>query len=242
MSGVWVLGGHFRKMTEEVTDETVLRKIALIKRCLPVESIIDFGGMWGVDGLYARLCKEKLGIPQVTMVDKEESENWKKNPALGEGIDFRRGDFSDAQFMAKIGERYELGLAFDILLHQIDTRCTLALMLSKVRRFFLISQPILPDKCVPFKNCLVLLSGSKAYKLVPFNDEFTKETDYWANFSDPRRIDTDRWIWAITPSFIESLLAGLGWELIHREFWRGWLPRRSKWQMCGLIFKRSVNG
>jgi len=191
-----------------------------------------------VDGLYSEVCSEKFGIPYVTMVDKFESENWLKNPHLRTGIDFRRGDFSDERFMASIKGLYDLGLAYDILPHQIDLRHTLSLILSKTMKFFLISQAILPEKVMPFRNCLILLSGSKARGLIPFHEKWTREANYWANFADATVIDTKHWLWGMTPSFIENLMAGFGWGLIHKEFWQGWLPSSSKWKLCGLIFSR----
>jgi len=223
---------------DERDRETVLLKIALIRRCLPVESVIDFGGMWEVDGLYSRLCKDELEIPRVTMVDRIESENWQGNPRLRTGIDFRKGDFSDDKFMATIAEPYDLALAYDILPHQIELRHTVSLMLSKTKKFFLISQPVLPDEIMPFRNCLVLLSGSQSQSLVPFHEKWTIETNYWANFSDATITDADHWLWGMTPTLIESLMTGFGWKMIHKELWRGWLPSASKWKMCGLIFAR----
>ncbi len=76
-------------------DETVQRKIALIERCLPVASVLDLGGMWEVDGLYSRICRERFGIRQVTMIDRHQSRNWRRNATLRKGIDFREGDFSE---------------------------------------------------------------------------------------------------------------------------------------------------
>lgn len=216
--------------------ETVLRKFALITRCLPIDSIIDFGGMWEVDGLYSRLCKAEFGIPRVTMVDKFESENWQRNSSLRVGIDFRKGDFSDEKFMTTITQPYDLALAYDILPHQINMRHALFLMLSKTKKYFLISQAILPEELMPFHNCIVLLSGSMAHGLIPFHEKWTRETNYWANFSDATIIDTKHWLWGMTSSFLESLMAGFGWKLIHKEVWRGWLPSSSKWKLCGLIF------
>jgi len=223
---------------DEGDKDTVLRKIAMIKRCLPVESVIDFGGMWEVDGLYSRLCSEEFGIPRVTTVDRIASENWERDPRLRSGIDFRKGDFSDDKFMATIMGPYDLALAYDVLPHQMELHHTMSLMLSKTKKFFLISQPILPDDLMPFRNCLVLLSGSKSNSLIPFHEKWTSETNYWANFSDATIIDADHWLWGMTPSFIESLMAGFDWKLIHKEFWRGWLPRSSKWKLCSLTFTR----
>jgi hypothetical protein len=210
----------------------------MIEKCLPVNNVIDFGGMWEVDGLYSKICKEKFKIPQVTLVDKIESESWKSNSSLGAGVDFRKGDFSNEQFMATIRESYDLALAYDILPHQIDLRRTLSLMLTKTKKYFLISHAILPDKLMPFLNCLVLLSGSKSQSLIPFHEKWTKEINYWANFSDATIIDIEHWLWGTTPSFLESLMKGLGWKMIHKEMWQGWLPSSSKWKLCGLIFTK----
>jgi len=228
----------YKSIDWEKDGETILRKVSMIERCLPVESVVDFGGVWEVDGLYSRVCRERFKIARVTMVDKYASENWVRNPRLRKGVDFRKGDFSDEGFMSTLEEPYDLALAYDVLLHQIDLIHTLTLMLSKTRKFFLISQPILPEKTMPFRNCLVLLSGSKAYSLIPFKEKWAEETDYWANFSNATIRDTSHWLWGMTPSFIESIMKGYGWEIVYREFWRGWLPKSSKWRICGLIFKK----
>ncbi|MEM2424582.1 MAG: hypothetical protein QXR45_04265 [Candidatus Bathyarchaeia archaeon] len=218
--------------------ETIIRKISMIEACLPVSSVIDFGGMWEVDGLYSRICMEKFNVSRVTMIDKFESENWVKNPLLRANIDFRKGDFSDEGFMAGLKESYDLALAYDVLLHQRDPIRTLSLMLSKTKKFFLISQPILPERLMPFRNCLILLSGSREKRLVPFHEKWTREINYWSNFSDATIMNSDHWLWGMTPSFIESLMAGLGWRIIYKAFWRGWLPKYSKWELCGLIFTK----
>ncbi|MEM2913751.1 MAG: class I SAM-dependent methyltransferase [Candidatus Bathyarchaeia archaeon] len=211
----------------------------MIERCLPVSSVIDFGGMWEVDGLYSRVCVEKFNIPKVTMIDKFESENSVQNTRLRANIDFRKGDFSDESFMGGLKNHYDLALAYDVLPHQRDPIHTLSLMLSKAERFFLISQAILPEKIMPFRNCLVLLSGSRANRLIPFHEKWTREINYWANFSDATIMDSEHWLWGMTPSFIESLMTSFGWRVIYRESWRGWLPKSSKWELCGLIFARA---
>jgi hypothetical protein len=173
------------------------------------------------------------------MVDRHVFENWRRNRELGRGIDFRRGDFSNLTFMASIRQRYDLALAYDVLPHQIDPRHTLALMLSKTRKFFLVSQPILGDRAMPFRNSLILLSGSRERKLIPFREQWTRKTNYWKNFRDASIIDPRHWLWGMTPSFLESILRSFGWKLVHREFWRGWLPRTSMWRLCGMIFTKN---
>jgi hypothetical protein len=219
-------------------DVTVRRKLGLVKRCMPVESAIDFGGMWEVDGYYSRQCLKRFGIKKVTMVDAEESENWKDDPTLREGLDFRKGDFSDERFMKSIAGSFDLALAYDVLLHQIDLRHTLSLMLSKTKRFFLISNPVIPDSVMPWRNSLVLLSGSRLSGLIPFREQWTKDMNYWRNFVDASNVDRHHFHWGMSPSFIESLMAGLGWTLIHKEIWKDRFLQNPRWRMGGFGFTK----
>jgi len=74
--------------------------------------------------------------------------------------------------------------------------------------------------------------------LIPFHEKWTEETHYWSNFQDPSVVHWNHWLWAMSPSFIQSLMAGLGWEMVHREVWRGWLPKNTQWRWGGFVFKR----
>ena len=221
-------------------DATVRRKLGLVERCLPVRSAIDFGGMWEVDGYYSKQCLARFGIKKVTMIDAEESENWRANPALREGLDFRKGDFSDERFMESIGQSYDLAIAYDVLLHQINLRHTLSLMLSRTKRFFLISNPVIPDTIMPYRNSLILLSGSRSPKLIPFHEQWTKEIDYWCNFRDPSNVERNHWLWGMSPSFLESLMAGLGWQLVHKEVWKDPFLQNRRWRMGGFVFTKGA--
>jgi hypothetical protein len=222
------------------TDVTSRRKLGLVRRCLPVGSAIDFGGMWEVDGYYSKQCLE-FGIKKVTMVDSFESKNWKGDPSLRDGIDFRKGDFSDEKFMRTITRSYDLAMAYDIILHQVNFRHTLSLLLSKTRRFFLVANPVLLDSAMPYRNALVLLSGSGSANLIPFNQKWTKDIDYWRNFDDASNVKRNHWIWGMTPSSIESLMAGLGWRLVHREVWEDPFLQNPKWRMGGFVFSKNAS-
>jgi hypothetical protein len=48
------------------------------------------------------------------MVDVEESDNWKADPTLREGLNFRNGDFSDERFVKSIPKSYDLAMAYDV--------------------------------------------------------------------------------------------------------------------------------
>lgn len=47
---------------------------------------------------------------------------------------------------------------------------------------------------------------------------------------------------ALSPSIVQSLMARLGWELVHNEIWRGWLPKNTQWRWGGFEFRRSRSG
>lgn len=225
--------------SEEVAlQEQIHHKTSLIEKCLPAKSVIDFGGMWEVNGLYSRICLDRFKIPKVTMIDDFLSENWKNDLKLRRGIDFRKGDFSDEKFMATIKDKYDIGLAYDVILHQIDLRHTISMMLDKVSKFFLVSLPLLPEKMVSFRNSLILLSGSQEKKLIPFDENWTRKMHYWKNFSDARIVCYNHWLWGMTPSLLESLLLGLGWRRTYRRFLKDWLPPESKWIVGDFIFQR----
>jgi hypothetical protein len=222
-------------------DPTVRRKLGLVKRCLPVKSVIDFGGMWEVDGYYSKQCLDKFGIKRVTMIDAEESDNWRADPTLREGLDFRKGDFSDEGFIKSIPQSYDLAMAYDVLVSQIDLRHTLSLMLSKVDRYFLIANPVIQESVMPYRNALVLLSGSRASSLIPFHQQWTKEIDYWRNFRDASNTSWHHLLWGMTPSFVESLMAGLNWRLVHREVWKDPFLQNPRWRMGGFIFAKGIS-
>jgi hypothetical protein len=111
-------------------------------------------------------------------------------------------------------------------------------MLSKTRCFFLISNPVIPDSIMPYRNSLVLLSGSRSPSLIPFHAQWTKDIDYWRNFADASDIDRHHLLWGMSPSFIESLMVGLGWGLIHREVWKDRSLQNPKWRMGGFVFTK----
>ena len=225
-------------------DENRQKKISLIEKCMPAESLIDYGGMWGVDGLYSRIAYQTYGVQHVTMIDANESENWRTKAELREGVSFKQGSFTDVVFMDTIKEMFEVGLAYDILLHQTDLPYTLSLLLSKVAQKFVIAQPVLLDDDMRLQNSIVWLSGCNAGDDL-FPNQSSIQDLGCANFRDGTRLtlrgqrSSELWLWGMTPSFLESLMAAFGWKLTHKELWKGWIAPESRWTMAGLIFERT---
>src|SRR4029453_1648211 len=98
---------------------------------MPAADAIVFGDMYIVEGGYARKCID-FGCERVLLVDTLEAAGWLEARARYPTLDFRKGDFANPLFMRSLSETYEIGVVFDILLHQAPLVSTINLMLEKV--------------------------------------------------------------------------------------------------------------
>jgi hypothetical protein len=129
-------------------DPIVAFKLSMLDRCMPAESAVVFGDVWRVDGGYTVACVER-GCERALLVDALETPAWQQDRLRHPQIDFMKGDFSNPLFMASFSGRHDLGVAFDILLHQPAMLGTLNLLLSKVSRRFCVVQPMLEEQAQP---------------------------------------------------------------------------------------------
>jgi len=214
-------------------SETVIKKLDLLDRCMPVKTVVEYGGMWGVDNLYATECVKRWGVKKVLSIDFYESDNWKVQKRHYPQITFIKGDFRNKDFMKKITKKYDLGICYDILLHQPECYETLELMLSKIKTYFCFAQPVIEEKRVSFKNTMVFLPGSQEkFQLRPYL--LNKDIKIF----DINRVDPSHWIWAMTPTLIKNMLKSLRWKIIYEDAWQGWLPKISIWKMYRCIAKK----
>ena len=142
-------------------------KLEILRKAMPARDAIVFGDIYGVDGAYTEKCIE-YGCERELLIDSNETPAWSRARLSQPSIDFYKGDFSDTMFMASVRETYEIGVAFDILLHQAPLLHTLHLMLEKVTGRFLIVQPMLEEQSLP--NSVVFLPGNTAAHLHPFSE------------------------------------------------------------------------
>jgi hypothetical protein len=204
-------------------DPRVRFKLSILERAMPAESVIVFGDMYVVEGGYAAQCRE-LGAERVVLVDTFETRHWLEARLGDERLDFYKGDFSSHDFMTSIRERFTVSVAFDVLLHQPPLLNTLHNMLAKTEERIAIVQPMLKER--ELANTLVYLPGSPPEDgLYPM-----AEPDRQYRLFDIRLVNQGQWIWAMTVSFLRSVLAGEGFELIHEQDfddlpnpqWRWW--------------------
>jgi hypothetical protein len=210
-------------------DRVVQFKVAILEKAMPAESAVVFGDMWKVDGFYTKKTSE-LGCKRVLLIDSLETEQWLRTRLQCPQIDFFKGDFSNPLFMKSIQEKFDIGVAFDILLHQPPLLNTLHLMLEKIEKRFCIVQPMLQEQQYP--NSLVYLPGNTD-ELYPLG---RKHGDY--KMFEVSQVNQSHWIWGMTPTFLHAVFLGEGFDLVHQEelsplpnkhwFWGGYIYEKKR--------------
>jgi hypothetical protein len=211
-------------------DPVVEFKLELLARALPgCESSVLFGDMWRVDGGYTVECAQHC--ERVLLVDSLETPAWQQERIAQPKIDFRKGDFSDPLFMASVREKFDLGVVFDILLHQPAMLGTLTLMLQMVERRFCVVQPMLEEQADP--GTLIYLPGNPSVQeLYPLDAEASDHKLF-----DAQQVNHSHWIWGMTPSFLTTALLAEGFDPVFEER-LGPLPN-PRWQWWGAVYERT---
>lgn len=209
-------------------DPRVALKLSILERATPGDSAAVFGDMYVVEGAYTMRCLE-LGFRRVVLIDVLETPGWQRLRLEHPALDFYKGDFSNALFMASIRERFDITVCFDVLLHQPPLLHTIHLVLEKTRRRLCVVQPMLKERDTP--NTLVYLPGNTEAGLYPLTE---RSPEY--KVFDPLAVNPDNWIWGMTPSLLRNVLVGEGFSVTAEKvgpdlpnpqwFWYGCIAER----------------
>jgi hypothetical protein len=212
------------------SEPVVEFKLDLLAQALPsTDSAVLFGDMWRVDGGYTVECARQCD--RVMLIDSLETPAWQQARIANPAIDFRKGDFSDPLFMASVREEFDVGVVFDILLHQPAMLGTISLMLNLVGRRFCVVQPMLEEQVDP--GTLVYLPGNtSAAQLYPLEAEVSDHKLF-----DIKQVNHSHWIWGMTPSFLTAALAAEGFDPVFEET-LGPLPN-PRWNWWGAVYERN---
>lgn len=223
-----MLKNLMRVLGVQKPESTVVQfKTAILAKAMPADSAVVFGDMWKVDGFYTKKTLE-LGCKRAVLIDSLETPTWLKTRLQNPQIDFFKGDFSNPLFMKSIVEKFDVGVAFDILLHQPPLLSTLHLMLEKIGKRFCVVQPMLREQ--QFPNTLIYLPGNTddLYPLKLTHGEY--------RMFDVSQVNQSHWIWGMTASFLHAVLDGEGFELIHQEELSP--LENEKWVWGGYVYER----
>lgn len=210
-------------------DPVVGLKLSILERGLEgIDSAVLFGDIWRIDGAYTLECARDC--ERVLLIDSLETPSWQRSRLAQPRIDYRKGDFSDPIFMSSIQQRFELGVAFDILLHQPPLLGTLAQMLDLVEQRFCVVQPVIEEQDAP--GSLIYLPGNTAGRELYPLDGAAEDHKLF----DAQQVNHSHWIWAMTASFLNAVMEAEGFEPAF-ETVLGELPN-PRWRWWGVVYER----
>lgn len=217
-------------MPIDKSDDLVKFKLGILDRAFPAESAVVFGDIFRIDGGYTLECAER-GAERVLLLDSLETPGWQRARLEHPAIDFRKGDFSDPLFMASVRGAFQVGVLFDILLHQPGMLATLTMMLAHVDKHLCVVQPMLDEQERP--GSLVYLPGNPAEEeLYPLADRAADHQVF-----DVQEVNHSHWIWGMTRSFLTAAMRGEGFELVHDETLMQ-MPN-PRWSWWGAVYERT---
>ena len=211
-------------------DPLVKFKLQILQKAMPAKDAIVFGDIYIVEGGYTKKCID-YGCERATLVDSVETASWLKSRAEYPTINFYKADFANTLFMKSIQETYDIGVVYDILLHQAPLLNTIHLMLEKIRNRICIVQPMLREQ--KYSNTLIYLPGNdNSDELYPLE---AKDKEH--KVFDINEVNHSHWLWAMTRTFLFSLLKGEGFEIIYEKE-GGDFPNKN-WYWYGCIAQRT---
>jgi hypothetical protein len=197
-------------------------KLRLIDRAferLNVTRFADLGGVWAVDGGYARYALQRSGVVAGTLVDDLIDDL--SPEAKDSGLELIRSNLAEA---APSVPEVDALLMFDILLHQVapDWDEFIELYAPRTRALIVVNPQYRGDET--FR--LLDLERESYLDLVPQNEQHDRLYD---RLDEPHRGRTwrdahDVWQWAITDSALVDAARSAGFRLIYLEnegSWRG---------------------
>jgi glycosyltransferase involved in cell wall biosynthesis len=205
-------------------------KVALVAALGSAASIRDFGGVWGVNGLYLLEAAKALQCSFADMVDFTSSPEFDEKAAelsrqMPLEVRVTLGDFRDSRLFLRMAP-VEVSLLYEVLLHQDDAVEVVKNVARKTTRRICVAQPVMKEELFALPNGVVNLQ---------FYPEELKDqlrySGWWGKEPSADAFSTALWMWGQTASFLTSVFHGYGWEPDYlatydaSEFWNYALMR-----------------
>lgn len=215
-------------------DPIVDLKLAMLDAAMPAKSAMVFGDVWGVYGAYSQRCLD-LGCEDVYLVDSLRTPEFEQRLREQPHLHYIFGDFSNPQLMLGLDQAAEIGVAYDVLLHQGPLTAAIHLMLDRCERAICISQPTLREQDLP--NTVVYLPGNTGRaELSPAYSHLEGGGTSAIHAFDPLQVNHSHWLWGMTRSFLENVLIGEGFEIVAEQ--RGPDLANPNWYLWGCVAER----
>src|SRR3954464_14568529 len=205
-------------------------KPRLIDHCfehLGWRSCADLGGIWAVDGGYARYAADVHEAERVVVVDEDFTEAYLDAEGALPNLEHVRGNFGDPSLIGEV----DAALFFDVLLHQVapDWDELLERYAPRVQAIAIVQ----PQWNGPETIRLLDLGEQDYLAAIPaadmshgsiYNGLFERLDETNEQRGRPWRDVHDIWQWGITDESLTEKMTALGFELCHAEDngpWRG---------------------
>jgi hypothetical protein len=190
------------------------RKIELIQGIGSADSLRDFGGLWGVEGMYLLEGARHLGCGFAEMVDVTPREGFlvksrKLQETTAIQINMLEADFRRPELF-EILRPVDVALLYEVLLHQDTVAEVVKGVAATTRKRICVAQPVLKEELFDLPNAAVNLQ----FYPQQLKDELRAGT-WWPDEAPVQRFDTSKWMWGQTTSFLSSVFEGYGWQREH---------------------------
>lgn len=195
-------------------DEVVEQKLRLVTGIGQADSLRDYGGLWGVCGLYLLEGAKALGASYAEMVDITPLEEFDRRARELESerpieVKMLWRDFQNPALYSEL-RKVDVSLLYDVLLHQDNADMVIRKVTETTARVVCVAQPTLSERLFALPNgCVNLQLYPDALK------NAIRCPVFWAPEQPVKRFTTDVWMWGQTVSFLTSMFQGYGWSRSH---------------------------
>lgn len=188
--------------------------------CVPTpNSIVDLGGVWGVDGAYTFYIADLYKPQKMILVDTNFTDVVIKKSGYRKEIQLIHGNFGDQELINSIGSLDTI-IMFDVLLHQVNPNWDEVLgAYAKNARIFIIFN----QQWTGSENTVRLIDlGQEGYyaniphnqKHLPYRNLFSRLDEIHPDHGRPWRDVHNIWQWGITDKDLISKMNKLGFKII----------------------------
>ncbi|MCB0520252.1 MAG: hypothetical protein H6577_28300 [Lewinellaceae bacterium] len=191
-------------------------KIKLTTDIGSAESIRDFGGLWGVFGLYLIEGAKGLKCKFAQMVDVTPRPEFDEKIAEARKIVPTEYNMFKADFRVPSSfgylDKVDVSLLYEVILHQDNHVEVIKNVISKTNKCVCFAQPVMKEEMFQLPGGCTLLQF--------FPEELKDKIRYatwWEKEPVVERFDTRFWMWGQSISYISSIFKGYGWEMSYQK-------------------------
>jgi len=199
-----------------------------------IHSFADFGGVWNVHGGYTFYVLSKYKISKAYLIDTFYTDTVFRFARKYPQCELIRADIRDSDTIGRI-QKIDLGILFDVLLHQINWKEVLAFCARKTDIIAIYQPQYLGEKTTK----LLELGMKRYFELVP---DIANDRIYKYLFTGKHNEVKDSpaiWQWGITDDDLIKTASNLGYDVIYTSEGSHWI--NPKFQSKGFLFRKQTS-